>query len=146
MNHSASLIIQKALQDAALVGDYDAVSWPSFISSAPDGESTPDNIVSFYDTEGLELGRRLDGGAYSDRNGVQLRARAVAYQDGWDKMTAIQSFLDSLHRLTVSIGTDTYMIHTSTRTSPLLPIGNEDNTKRRFLFTLNILLTITIET
>ena len=74
--------------------------------------------------------------------GIQLRIRSNTGEIGYIKIEDIASALDKILNATVEMGGGKeYEIQNASRTSPIIPLGQEIGT-RRYLFTVNFLLTI----
>lgn len=117
----------------------DATNWPVFVSQEP---STPDNVITLYDTEVRDLGRHMADGYREIMHGVQVRVRSYTYALGWAKINALAIALDSsVYQELVTIGVNSYNVHAVTRLSGPLSLGKEPETARR-LFTLNVLVTV----
>lgn len=117
-----------------------AIEWPVYLQSLPDGDSIEDDAVCLMDIVGNKDGR-LMAGTVIQHFGVQLKTRSNNYQDGWDKTNAIAEVLDSVLNESVLCSGGTYQINNITRNT-LDSIGQEEGTKRRWLFTIDFLLTI----
>lgn len=114
-------------------------TWPAFVGNfAP----TPDQAMCVYDTSGRLEGRIQATGETIEKTGWQVRARAVAYQTGWQKLDLIRTNFVTVQRDIVNIGVKSYLVHAITITSPIISLGQEEG-KTRTSFTLNGLLTIT---
>lgn len=140
------------LSPAAVLADYIIVSlakmtspssagtWPLYISSMPDENDVPDNCGAIYDTTGLKDGRQMNGPVIR-HYGIQLRIRSTDYQTGWIKIEDISSDLDTLSS-EYTVNSIVYTIRNVSRTSPIVALGMEPGTARRFHFTMNYLVTI----
>jgi len=106
----------------------------------PDGNDVPDNCGAIYDTTGLKDGRQMNGPVIR-HYGIQLRIRSVDYQTGWIKIEDISSDLDTLSS-EYTVNSIVYTIRNVSRTSPIVALGMEPGTARRFHFTMNYLVTI----
>jgi hypothetical protein len=115
--------------------------WPCYIGSMPDGDFIEDDCACAYDTSGWLDGRIMDGPSI-EHFGVQLMIRSREYQDGWDKADSICSALSAVLNYPIDYGDDSFVIYNVSRTTPIVSLGNERETKRRFLFTINFLTTI----
>jgi hypothetical protein len=115
-------------------------TWPMYVSSLPDGINVVDNAGAAYDTLPVKDGRLMSGSLIL-HHGVQIKMRSVVYDDGWDKMQEIVSLLDTVVNELVTVGSNTYVISSISR-NPVFPLGVEPGTKRRNLFTVNLLVTM----
>ena len=114
-------------------------AWPIYISEMPD---QPDECVTVYDTPGTTDGMIHRTGAEVVHPGLQFKIRSVKYTDGWAKAYALVKALTITDPNFVMIGGNAYTILCLKMTSSILPIGYEQGTKRRELFTVNYLVTI----
>jgi hypothetical protein len=133
----ASYIIAQALASSPVT----IQDWPIFISSMPDGYEVKSDCVAIYDTPG-ELQGRLMIGRVIQRYGIQIKVRAIDAQEGFAKAEAVAVCLDSLRNEDIGVGEDTFRIRNASRTTPVTPLGAEEGTKRRFLFTVNFLISL----
>ena len=118
-----------------------AAVWPCYIASLPDGDAIPDNSCCVYDTTAIKDGRLMVGPSMR-HYGIQVKCRSKSYQDGWVKIDDISSKLDQIANKDITISGENYRIYSTTKTSHVLSLGVEPGTKRRYLFTLNIVATI----
>ncbi len=117
-------------------------SWPLYISHMPDGDNVASDAGSIYNTPGVKDGRRMEG-PISQHYGIQLRIRSLEQSDGWAKAEDIASNLDAVHNVTVTNGAEEYQLRNISRQGPVVPLGIEqESTRRRFLFTVNFLVTM----
>ena len=139
MNHPLNQIISKLLIAALIVTDPDSDGdWPVFVSHMPDGDNTPDNAVAIFDTGGNKVTRILNGASIFGL-GNQIMVRATDYATGWAKATAIETYMSSINRTTITIEGTVYLVQVSDQQSPILPLGREPEGKHRDLFTLNFI-------
>lgn len=142
LTHSPAEILQRYLIDEAkLAADVEVNVWPCFISTMPDGPRVADDCICVKDTTGMRNGRLMDGPNIY-HHGVQIRVRCRNYLDGWAKAKAIESTLSAVARDTVVIDDSTYRLDNISQTSPVLPMGEEQGTKKRQLFSINILMSV----
>ena len=116
----------------------DGSAWPLWISHMQD---KPSNAGAIYDTPGV-LEQRQMSGLVPTHQGIQIRIRAISYETGYVKIEDIASALDEVFDVSVEISPEEYVLQNVGRSSPIVPLGIEVGTKRRFLFTVNFLLTI----
>jgi len=135
--HSAARIVQQLLIDLGLATDYDGAdsAWPSFLGVEP---PTPNNVLTLFDTEGRIQGRLMNDGEVQDKPGVQIRIRNESVVDGYVKGRAILNGLDTgVERTSVIVDEDQYTVQSLTRTTDVLSLGLERGTGRRWLHTIN---------
>lgn len=142
MNDSPAVIIAKWLQDEGLFTDpSDGLDWPVFIGSMPDGRNVDHNCAAVYDTSGVKDGRLMVGeGIYHP--GIQVKIRSASYADGWDKAMSVENSAESVRGDSVTVGVVTYTLSNISQTGTINPLGEEKGQKRRYLFTLNFVLTV----
>lgn len=144
---SPALIIEQLLLDNSLgvATTEKDTPWQIYIGQMPDGKETPNDIIALYDESGVKDGRLMSG-PLVQHPGVQVILRTTDYKTGWAQMKLIFELFESVLRTQVVIDTITYNIQNISITSPILPLGvPDDDTKRRDLFSLNVLLTINEE-
>lgn len=140
MNHSPADIVAQYLHNEEVVvlppteGD-----WQCYVNRAADlGEN---NTVAITDTQGLKDGRQMRSGETYFHPGIQVRVRAGTESEGWQKMEAIKAKFDAANQESVTIGDNTYTIHSITLKSNIIPLGQDKGTQRRS-FTLNAILAV----
>lgn len=116
-------------------------NWPLFVSSMPDGDKVESNCGAIYDTAGVTDGRSMSG-VIPQHPGIQLRIRSSVYETGYAKAEDIALELDEVANVSLVIDAGEYKIQNVSRTTPIIFLGPEPGTKRRFLFTVNFLLTV----
>ncbi len=115
--------------------------WPLYIASMPDTDNVESNLGVIYDTDGVKDGR-LMAGENIIHEGVQVRVRAEDYNAGHNKAREVEELFETTVRESVTIETVEYMIESISQTSSIIPLGPEDGTTRREIFTINFLATI----
>ena len=116
-------------------------NWPLYISHMPDGDNVETNCGAIYDTSGVLDSRQMDG-RIPLHPGIQIRIRSKDYETGFAKIEDLASELDTIAFNLVTIATGIYEIQNVSRTTNVVSLGIERGTKRRFLFTINYLLTM----
>ncbi len=135
----ASIIAYYIINTLAKMTDpSDGSTWPLWISHMQD---KPSNAGTIYDTSGV-LEQRQMSGLVPTHQGIQIRIRATSYEIGYAKIEDIASALDEVFDVSVEIDPEEYVIQNISKSSPIVSLGIEEGTKRRFLFTINYLLTI----
>jgi hypothetical protein len=114
-------------------------AWPVYAADEP---STPDNVITVYDTDGRDDGRTMPDGERQEHHGFQVRVRADDHPTGYAKARAIAVALDqSVTQRSVNLaggqGTHGYVVWSVSRTSDVLALGKEAPDSRRKLFTVN---------
>lgn len=133
--------LTKQLTTFTSPGDVD--DWPLYVSFMPDHDALPDNLGVVYDTVGVKDGRHMDG-TLVEHQGVQVSIRAANYPLGWAKANECAKALEAVTAsVTVPIEGKTYTLHNVSQQSPIFSAGQDANdTRRRWLFTINYLLTV----
>jgi len=117
-----------------------SATWPVYLQSLPDGNDIEDDACCLFDIVGSKDGRLMIG-TFLQHFGVQLKVRSKEYQDGWNKINAIAEDLDFISNEDVEYDGNTYRLHNVSR-NVITPLGTEEGMKRRWLFTINFLVTI----
>ena len=139
---SPAAILRLLLIDDSLVTTPSGeLPWPIYVNSMPDGDLIQHDSIAIYDVNSNKDGRLMIG-TVIQHYGVRLSVRCETYTDGWQKLDYISSVLNLNTNEDVESDGITYRIHNATRTAPIEPLGNEDGTKRRFVFEASFLLTI----
>lgn len=134
-----SFIIEEAIGSMTLPSD--GSDWPLFISSMPDGNDVKVNCGAIYDTSGV-LDGKLSDGEVVQHPGIQIRIRSDDYETGYAKIEIIALALDDVDWNTIVINSTTYLFQNISRTTPIISLGPERGFKRRFLFTVNFMVTL----
>ena len=113
-----------------------------YVSFLPD---KPDEMIAIFDTAGRLDGRMMRTGEQIEHYGIQIQVRGKSYPGTYAKVRGIASFLDAVKKESVDMGSDEiYVLHNMSRSGAILPIGMETVAdRRRYLFSLNYLATIT---
>lgn len=138
---SPAEILRFFLIGEALVDDpgVSSPTWPAFLSHEPDA---PDECVTLTDTVGVKDGRLMEGSNIL-HHGVQVRVRSKTFSAGWTLMGQVAAALEAVVGEVVSPSSgENYTLANVSQQGPINFIGLEEGTKRRFLFTLNFLITI----
>lgn len=143
MNHSPAYIITQYLISEGLLTDpQDSGDWPVYVGSLPDGDDVVDDAVGCFDQTPVKDGRLMQGENIFHAGG-QILLRAKEYNTGYAKAQAIATALEQIDRDEQVIGSDTYRIDNVTQTTGVVVIGQEEeNSKRRELFSVNFITTL----
>ncbi len=135
----ASILAYYIINSLAKMSDPSTGSaFPLWVSHMQD---KPSNAGTIYDTSGI-LEQRQMSGLVPIHQGILIRIRAISYEIGYAKIEDIASALDEVFDETVEIDPEEYVIQNISRTTPIVSLGIEGGTKRRYLFTVNFLLTL----
>ena len=115
--------------------------WPLYISSMPDGDTVETNCGAIYDTYGV-LDGKLSSGEVVQHPGFSLTIRSDDYETGYSKIEEIALALDDVCWNTIEVSGDSYLLQNISRASPVVPLGSERGAQRRFLFTVNFLVSL----
>ncbi len=139
----AYILAQYIVDVLGLMGETTEDTWPLYVNHLPDDRSSSveDNCGAIYDTTGVKDGRLMEG-PVPQHFGIQLRIRSLGNQAGYVKIEGIAAAMDEVVRVELSLSSGDYVIQNVSRTSPVVPLGIEGGTKRRFLFTINFLVTM----
>ena len=121
----------------------DKGDWPIYTGHLPDGTNVETNAGVIYDTPGTQDMRSMNG-KVPEHPGIQIRIRSNNRETGYVKIENIARALDDVFNASITIGTVAYLIQSISRTSPIISLGVEEGTKRRFHFTVNYVLTIQV--
>lgn len=116
-----------------------ASAWPVYASSEP---AAPDNVVTVYDTAGVDDGRSMIDGELFQHYGVQVRVRATTHAAGWAKADAIRRALALECKLRGATVAGSSYVLTASRIGQVLALGRETPESQRRLFTVNALLVV----
>lgn len=119
----------------------DREDWPLYTSFLPDGDNVKSNSGAVYDTTGIKDGRLMTG-EVPQHPGTQLKIRSKSYEVGYIKIEDIASALEEVVGETIVMDTGIYLLSNISRTSPVISLGLDGSDKRRFLFTVNFLMTV----
>ena len=138
--HTPGEIVRRVLIDLGqgsfpVVGS--KVAWQVYAENEPDA---PDSVITCTTTTGVQGGRIMINGEWSESNGVQIRVRGANHTGAWTKINAIKVALDAAFRKTISFGDAAYLVWNFSRRN-LIAIGNEPESKRK-LYSLNYLITV----
>lgn len=138
MSHSPGdiirhLLIANGLGVLPIAGQEQTLIWPIFASIEP---PIPDNCVTVFTTDGSNDGRIMQG-PMQGHAGFQVRVRSRSEQEGWNKASDIQDFLQTVVRVRITIDTDDYCIHSCNRIGDVVPLGLEVGVSKRRLFVFN---------
>ena len=118
-------------------------AWPANVNNEP---NSPDNCITFYNTTGMVKGRIQISGEFQDRPGIQIRVRGENYAVAYSKVKAVQTYLEeTVLRTPISIGSSSYLVHSLTRNSDLLHNGKDVTSSKRYTFTVNYYVTLSME-
>ncbi len=138
--HSPCDVVQQLLIDLSAGTDPDADplgDWPVYSDEEPDGDGIPDEVVTVYDTDGIDDGHgHVDGYAYT-HHGLLVRVRAADFDRGKAKAYEVRRLLnESVVDADVTVEDSLYVVH-AVKASPVRRMGRELGKSRRHLWTVN---------
>jgi hypothetical protein len=114
--------------------------WPVYVSGEP---TSPDNVITVYDTAGIYHGRTQVDGQTQLHRGIQVRVRSTTHDVGFNKAQEVAvAMAQDVYDEYVVIETSRYLVHCLSRISEVLPLGKEVPSGKRSLFTVNALASI----
>jgi hypothetical protein len=142
------MILDQFLRDQLVFGDSQAstLNWPLYVAHMPDSSRTVDELGAVSETQGVKDGRLMTGFLVF-KYGLQVLIRSLTYEEGYAKAVEVQEVLQAVggqETATVGAGSSaiTYTLLNFSQQGPILPLGQEEGTKRRWLFSINYLATI----
>ena len=118
-----------------------SADWGIYVSVMPDADGIPDNIIAIMDTTGVKVAKWMKNGQTYIHYGFQILIRSDTYITGFTQMNLVLDKLDSIKYTSQVYNTVTYTMASANRTSSF-PIGQEDDKRRRQLFSVNGLLSV----
>lgn len=142
LSDSPASVVRAHLITESLVTDPDSAgSWPMYVSSLPGGDNIEDNAAAIYNTTPI-LDGRLMIGPVIQHYGIQIKVRANNHETGFAKCAAIDAELSSVHNTSVLKDGTTYQLVNVSPTTAIVPLGAEQGTIRREMFTMNYIVTM----
>lgn len=120
-------------------------TFPVYMGTRPD---TPDDCITVVETVGTNQGRYLQSGGHIERNSASIMVRANAYEKGDDKARLIvRNLTEPAYGLVLPLNMASntagfYLIQNVSKVSGPIPLGKETPDSKRYLWSINILLTI----
>ena len=141
LEHPPSNIVQQLLMDLGH-GEPpgEEAEWPIFFSGEPD---SPDDVITVYDTTGIDLGRSNVTGELWANYGIQVRFRGVDQQETWKKADTLRkSMAEDVYQNRVVIDGQPYLVHAFLEIGNVLTVGKETTPQKRSLYTINCLVSV----
>lgn len=141
LNHLPSNIVRRWLVLVGMGEEPNVLSptsatWPVYAENDVD---RPDNAIHVYSLEDILQGRAMYDGEYWGRHAFQVRIRGTTLPVAFTKADAVKEKLDKFsyqEAIAMTDPTNSYLIHSISRTSGPICLGNEPNTQR-VLYTIN---------
>lgn len=130
-------------ETAALFTDPDDNgTWPLYINQLPDGNETDNTAASLSDTAGLYDGKAMNG-TINQHYGIQIRLRALADTDAYEKAYVVEDTLKDVTNTNVTIQSgEIYRINNISQAGPIVRMGPDE--KRRANYSINMLMSLTL--
>jgi hypothetical protein len=139
-NHSPAKIIRELLIALGLGQRAPVEPWPVYALSEPEA---PDNVLTVFNTTGVDHGRIMATGERDTHEGIQIRVRSASEEDGYLHAKNICRLLDTtVLRTGVALEAISYRVNSFNRTSPIICLGKESPESKRYLFTVNGLIAL----
>jgi hypothetical protein len=116
-------------------GNYNGAAWPVQSFGEPE---QPDEVITVYDTAGVEEGRTMTDGQIQEHRGVQVRVRSKTFPGGWLKADSIRQALAQTVKLTqVTLEGVNYLVGCFGKIGTIMVLGKDSPDTKRSLFTVN---------
>ncbi len=124
IKHSAAKVLAVYLiAEGTLSSPSTNKPWPVFTNAMPE---KPPEVASIYNTDGFMDGREHRGGRSVIHPGFSIILRTADNDRADEKYGEISQKLDEINNTVVVISGKSYKLNAIKRTSPLLPIGEEE--------------------
>jgi hypothetical protein len=139
LRHSVANVIRHLLIDLGL-GSYPLSAagealWPIYIVGEP---SSPDDVITVYNTDGADGGRVMNTGERQEHSGFLVRVRSSTHDGGAEKARAIAVAMDEqVYRRVVTVGAYSYVVHSISRTTDVIDLAKESLQAKRSIMTIN---------
>lgn len=136
----ADIIVQYLVSEglASLPTD-NVAEWPAYCSAfGTDG----DEAICVYDTAGTKDFRLMGTGETKEKHGFQIRVRARTHSIGYTKAAELCRAMDAVRRAQMDFEDMELMLHSVSRKSSIIPLGEVEEKNRRTHFTINFVLTL----
>lgn len=111
--------------------------WPAYVNSEP---TSPDRVITVYDTEGVGHGRIQVSGFRPEHHGIQIRIRSDRSDIGYTRGRLIAVTLEqNVYEENITIDGVDYKIHSLNRQGDVIPLGSDAKNSKRFIHTVNFL-------
>jgi len=145
MNHTPAYIIaQYLIGEGLLTAPDESGDWPVYTGILPDSPEVKDDIVACMDTAGIKDGRSMESGVSLFHQGFQILLRATEYNVGYAKAQDLADALAEIQNEEEVILDTTYEINNVTQTTDVVIVSQEEGSKRRSIFSVNFLVTLTV--
>ena len=128
--------VRQILIDQHLATDSPNEDWRCVLLRLPDGVGIRDNLLAVADIEGGIGNRYISTGEIITHPRIRILCRATNYDEGYALMMRISDVMDRMTGYSITISSETVMIHNISRSSGIVP-GGLDATMRRYHFSLD---------
>jgi len=145
---SSTIVVPSAVISQYLIstlGLFTAISeastWPLYQAFLPDSGAIEDDAAAIFDIAPYIQGKDM-GGSLNQRYGIQFLIRSRSYNDGFTKASILLSSLQNKSQVYEIVGGTTFIIENISSASGVVSVGTERSSKQRFIFSLDLLVTI----
>lgn len=138
-DHQIAHIVAVLLRDLGIgVLKGTAGNWPITVNGEA---SSPNNVITVYDTEARPDGRVMQGDVLS-HPAIQVRVRAQTQSIAHAKAKSIAYKFDKVvYHNTVTIDANSYCVHSISRSPSFIYIGADEKTSKNEVITINAYVT-----
>jgi hypothetical protein len=139
----ASVIGALLIDGLELMGRFsEGGEWPLFLSFLPEATISETEVAAIFDTTPINEPKLMNGEVVS-HGGIQLIFRSDDYSNLWDKVQRVAEALEVQHNVTIELENDNeYTLISASRTSGPISLGFEAESSRRYLVSLNYIVTL----
>lgn len=141
--HSAADIVRQLFVDIGYLSDPDARplgEWPAYARKEP---TKPDDCVTVYNTEGVNVGRIQIDGEEEGWWGIQVRVRGRDSRVAWRKASRLWYAMTSeIYDRTVRLETTRYVVGAFLQVNKPLDVGEAAPDSACWIVTVNSLVSI----
>jgi len=143
ITHPPSIILRDYLIDQGVGVDPTTSSfdYPIYVSLLPDGDNVKDKSIAIIDTTPIHVQEWIRNGQTYVSYGIQILIRDSDYPTGFSKMQVTLDALDSIKYTLLTHDSVEYKMRFFRRSSEI-PLGQEDDNRRRQLFSINGLFSV----
>lgn len=142
ITHTVPEIVQQLLVSLSLgvlPSSSSSPTWPIYALNKP---SSPDNVIVVYEAAGVVQSVQFDGYRYQ-RYGITIMVRSLNPTTASNKAKTIAAALDAVAYNLVDFDSTLYRVHSFSRSSPVIDVGEEKPASNRRLYNINGTVAIT---
>jgi hypothetical protein len=117
--------------------------WPAYVAVEPD---SPDEVYTLADTTGQTDGRDMAGGELNQHYGLQFRIRSIGEVNGRLQGESLRQWLSQgVYQALVAVAIKspaTYSVFCFSKIGQLLSIGTDTPSSKRWVHTLNCMMSV----